>query len=131
MELSSQPVPAEYRIRLAIELIYAGEAARALAQAQLVQPTPNISDEDCYNLACIYSRSATNLRNNQGLPSDQRANLVESHISSSLRWLKAAAETGIFGKPEWQDQAKKDSDLDILRDRPEFRQLIESNGAKS
>jgi eukaryotic-like serine/threonine-protein kinase len=130
VEISSEPVPSGHHVRLAIELIAADQPVRALAQAQLVKPTPEISGEDCYNLGCIYSRSAVDCRNDQRVPSDQRANRVESHISSASRWLEAAAKAGFFRDPGIRDHAKQDSDLEILRERPEFRQIIESGGAK-
>ena len=131
VELSTQPVPTEYRLRLAIELVYAGELVRALAQAQLVKPSPDISGEDCYNLACIYSRSAANAQNEKSGSLDQQARLIESHVLDALRWLRSAAKAGLFKDPAQRDQAKKDPDLEILRNRKEFRQFIESTSAKS
>ncbi len=129
VELSNPPVPAAYRVRLAIERIASDDLARALVQAEIVPPAPRIIGEDCYNLACIFSRSASAIRNDQSIASDQRAKR-EAHIANALRWLKAAAEAGFFRDPVIRDHAKKDPDLAILRDRPEFRQLVEPSGAK-
>ncbi len=130
VELSDPPVPAEYRIRLAIELVSAGEVGQALAQAQVVQPAPGISGVDCYNLGCLFSLCARAVRKDTGRSPDQRANLAESHIAEAIRWLKAAGEAGFFRDPANRELAKKDSDLEILRDRPEFRQLVEPSTAK-
>jgi hypothetical protein len=131
VELSTEPVPSKYRMELAIELMYAGEVAPALAQAQFVQPEPSMSAPDCYDLARIYSRSAVNVRNDKSVPNAQRARLAESHIADAMRWLKAAADAGLFRNPASRDQAEKDSDLEILRDRAEFRRLIGSSVANS
>jgi hypothetical protein len=128
VELSKQPVPPEYRVRLAVELISAGDTGQA--EAQLAQPISGISGNDCYNFACIFSRAAAEVSHDQSVPSNQRARRVEAHISNAFRWLKAAAETGIFGKSERRDQAKKDANLEKIRDRPVFCQIIEAAGSK-
>ncbi len=130
VELSNQPVPADYRIHLAIELVLAGEIGQALTQARLVQPGPQVSVADCYNLACFYSHCAVAVRKDTGHSPDQRAPLVESHVADAIQWLKAAAKAGFFSDPANRDHAKKDPDLEILRDRPEFRQLVELSGTK-
>ena len=77
----------------------------------------------------VYSRAAAAVRNDQSVLPEQRARLVESHIADALRSLKAAAKAGFFDQAQ-RDNAKTDTDLDILHDRPEFRRLIESTGAK-
>jgi tetratricopeptide (TPR) repeat protein len=130
VELWDPPVPAEYRVRLAIELLAANALDKALEQAKLVQPSSGMQGLDSYNMACIYSRTAAGVRDDRSIPADRRSELVQSHIATALKWLEAAEKTGIFSKAELQDQLKKDSDVDILRDRPEFRRLLQPSGAK-
>jgi tetratricopeptide (TPR) repeat protein len=129
LELSDQPVPPRPRIQLAIALLSAGEPARALGQARQVKPAPEISGEDCYNLACLFSRSAAAARDDNRVAADERPRRAAPHVSDALRWLKAAAAAGFFQDTANRDHARKDSDLEILRDRAEFRQLVESNAA--
>ena len=130
IELSTEPVPPRYRMNLAIELAQAGELPRALSQAQLVKSALDSGGVERYNLGCLYSLCAVAMRKDPSVPPDQRARLFESHIADAIRWLNAAADAGFFRDLANRDHAKKDSDLEILRDRPEFRHLIESNVAK-
>ena len=57
LELSPQPVPPTYRVQLAIELLKAGEVARALTQARLLQPGPDDhrAQRSRYDLGCVFA----------------------------------------------------------------------------
>jgi hypothetical protein len=89
-----------------------------------------VSGDECYNLACLYSLSAAAARDDKRLPFNERARLAESRISDALRWLKSSAEAGLFKNPDARVQAKSDPDLEILRDRAEFRLLLQSGETK-
>jgi hypothetical protein len=125
VELSPKPVPPIYRIRLAIELLRAGEDACALTHAQFVQPGPDISGEDRYDLGCVFARSAEAVRKDSRFSPEERAALEKSHIMNALSWLRLAGEAGLFRDPAMCDQAKKDPDLAVLAQRDEFRQIVE------
>jgi hypothetical protein len=136
VELSNQPVPVGYRISLALALAQTSDLNRALDQVQLVKPPSNASGEsnitgvDCYNVACLYSLSAVAVRKDDRMAPDLREKSVKAHISNALQWLTAAAKAGFFRDPGNRDHARKsDDDLKILRDLPEFHQIIESGGA--
>ena len=128
--LSTEPVPSGYHVKLAIELAHVGEVDRAQAQVQSLNPAQAISGEDRYNLGYLFSLWAAAAQKDTRISPDQRARLVESDIANALRWLKSAANAGFFKDPAVRDHARKDPDLEILRDLPEFHRLIESNGAK-
>jgi len=131
VELSPEPVPAEYRIWLAIELIRSGERARALAEAQLVKANPNITPEHLYNLGCVFALAAAAVPKDSSVSPAERVRLVESHISEAMRSLRAAANAGAFRNAAMREQALKDTDLTILAGRDEFKKLIEAEGIKS
>jgi len=123
--LSPDPVPTAYRIRLAIERAYAGDHSGALAQAQLIKEAQDAAVEDCYNLGCIFARSAEAVRKDSQLAPEKRKRLAGSHIKDAFRWLKSAADRGRFNDPGKRDIAKNDPDLAILVERPEFLAIIE------
>jgi tetratricopeptide (TPR) repeat protein len=125
VELSAQPVPANYRVFLASELVHSGDLDGALAETALVKAGPHLAAEEQYNLACISSLLAAATRSNTQLSPEKRAHLVEARIADALRWLEGAATTGFFRDPAKQGWAKRDPDLAILADREEFRKLIE------
>jgi len=127
VELSPQPVPSTYRIRLAIELVSAGEHASALAQARLIDSTAEIAGADCYNLACLFDLSAVAAANDNREPAEHRRALAEPLVSDAVRWLKRAADSGFFRNAGAREHARSDPDLAILRKRPEFSKLIGSH----
>jgi eukaryotic-like serine/threonine-protein kinase len=124
VELSDQPVVADYRIRLALELAPAGELDRALTEADLVKSASGITAFDCYNLACLYALAAAAVRKDQRLTPDQQETGAKALISDAFRWLKAAAAAGVFDDAARRENAKKDNDLAILRDLPEFQRIL-------
>ncbi len=130
IELSPQPVPAIYRVRLAIELLKAGETARALTEAQLVKPDPTIGGEDRYDLGCIFARSAASIHADSQLVPQERAGREKAQIKNALSWLKLAADLGLFNDPAFCEQVKKDPDLSILVPLDEFRRIIEASRVK-
>jgi len=130
VELAREPVPPEYRIRLAIELLQAGEMAGAKTQTQLLKPAPEISAADGYNVACLMALSAAATAKDTRTAPDERARLVESDIRVAIRWLQCAASSGFFKEPGNRDHARKDPDLAILAGRAEFRKLLESSAAE-
>jgi serine/threonine protein kinase len=125
IELAPHPVPVGFRVRLSIALVSAGDVARALSQAELLQVDSSISAGDRYDLSCVYALAATAIRRDHGLDVSERGRLVESRVSKSFRWLETASRAGLFDDPAQREHAKRDPDLDILRERPEFLQLIE------
>ncbi len=130
LELSPHPVPPVYRVQMAIELLKAGEVARALTQARLLQPGPDVTGADRYNLGCVFALAARAIRDESRLSPEERVGLEKSHIETALFWLKSAAEAGVFKDPAVCDQARKDRDLAILVERDEFRGIIGPPGVK-
>ena len=126
VELSARPVPPDYHIQLAIELVQAGELDRASAQARLAQAASDLSGLDRYNLCSYFAVCAVAARNDTTVPPDQRSRMAESRISEAFHWLRRAAEAGFFRDRDMLKEVQKDPHVEILRDRPEFRQLIGS-----
>ena len=123
MELAPQPVPANYRIYLAFELVHSGNLDGALNQTTLVNANHPISADDQFNLGCVSALVAAAVRNSTQLSPAERSRRVEGHIADALHWLEGAAITGHFRDPAIRDSAKRESDLAILADRDEFRKL--------
>src|SRR5262249_6078005 len=103
-----------------------GQLDRALAQMDLVTKSGNLSGEDYYNLACFYSRAAGVVRSDERRKSDERSRLFRAYVADGIGALKKAADTGCFRQAEMREAAQKDSDLEILRGREEFRRVVRS-----
>jgi tetratricopeptide (TPR) repeat protein len=124
VELSPDPVPAAYRISLAIVLTRCGEMARAVAEARLVKDGPDVAPMDRYNLGCVFAKAAQAAQDDPKSKPEERQRLVASDITDALRWLKSAADKGYFHEASQRAHAEKDPDLVILVGRPEFREII-------
>jgi serine/threonine protein kinase len=124
IELAPEPVPPVYRLQFALELLKIDEPARALAQVQHLKPGPDVSGEDCYNCACVYSLAIRAVRDNTRISAEERARLEKSHIENALQWLRSARESGLFKNAAMCDDANKDPDLAAIASLDEFRRII-------
>jgi serine/threonine-protein kinase len=124
VELAGDPVPANYRLLLASQLAKTGDSAGVLHQAELIKLSPGISPVDRYNMACILSDCAAFVRADSRLTGPQRTRTVESDVTEAMAWLRAASESGLFRDREMRESARNDAALEILRARPEFRNII-------
>jgi hypothetical protein len=121
-------VPAFHRILLAMTLRKADELEQALAQARLAGQSQESSDEDLYNIGCFFCRAAVAVKSaERGTGDQRRSRRIESFLADALAALEKAAAAGFFRDPAIREQAQKDEDLDILRDRPEFRRIVGMN----
>ena len=127
VELSPKPVSPNHLIRLALELLRAGEMPRAKAQARLLKPAAGISGEDCYNLACVWALLAAPTIKDVLSPGIGREPLAKPDIANALQWLNSAARAGFFRDPANREHARKDPDLAILAGRADFQELIASS----
>ena len=124
VELSSQPVPVNYRCLLALELIQAGDLDGGVAEAERAGGTAALSGAELYNLACVFSRAAGAVKSDERASPEGRARRVESYASRAIAALRKAAQAGLFRDRAMRDDAGTDPDLESVRDRPEFRQII-------
>src|SRR5262249_17860832 len=107
--LEIDPRYVEARRGLANVLAHRGQRAWAFREINwCVQVDP--SGQTLYAAACVYALAAA-------ASPDEDA--PRGHADQALRLLRAALDRG-YGR----DQFDTDHDLDALRDRPEFRQLL-------
>jgi tetratricopeptide (TPR) repeat protein len=125
MRLEPEPA-ASTRLRRAMTLLHLGDHAAAAAAARQMAAQKGIKPDDMYNAACVYSRSAAALQKDTALSETDRARLRGAYTQEALGLLREAFARG------YRDiaQLKKDPDLDALRDRVEFRKLVEELDAK-
>jgi tetratricopeptide (TPR) repeat protein len=124
-EMSPEPVSKGFRVLLAIELVKSGEPARALEQVKTLKVATDLAGDVRYNLGCVYALCATSVEKDTSVRLEQRSRLIDTYMKDAIRWLACAAEAGFFNDAAMRDRAKKDSDLAILVDRPEFLRIIE------
>ncbi|HEV3021324.1 MAG TPA: hypothetical protein VGX76_02610 [Pirellulales bacterium] len=99
------------------------EAAATAARLADLEPAkaPNF-----YNAACLNSLAAAALTVDRGVPDDPRSKTAEAFAASAMAHLRRAAKMGFFDVPANVEQFGKDTDLDALRDRDDFRRFVDS-----
>jgi len=124
LELAEEPVRNELRILRALTLIAAGEYRRAVAEVETLSATPDLSLDDLYNLACVYTRSIKEARHDTGISKEQRAATVKDYADNALEILRRLSATGYFKDAGRREQLRTDPDLEPLRDLEAFRTLL-------
>jgi hypothetical protein len=101
------------RIKRASTLLNLGDHARASADAQAISESSGATSEDLYNAACVLAVSAR--------IAAKDASVAESYAARAVGMLRGAADKG------YKDLAhiKKDADLDNLRARNDFKNLLQ------
>jgi hypothetical protein len=99
------------RTRRAATLAHLGEAAEAAAEADDLARGAGLTSDFLYDLACVYSLSAAAAR---------ELSVRHRYAARAVEVLEQAAREG------YRDLAnmKKDTDLDPIRNRPDFQVLI-------
>jgi hypothetical protein len=94
----------------------AATTARRLAEASADSP------KDLYNAACVFSRCVPLVEKDVALPMQQRKHLIEIYGEQATGLLKQAVVKGYKGA----DRFRKDTDLDAIRSREDFKKLLAS-----
>lgn len=110
--LTEGPAPPNLRIWHALSLAYLKEHARAMSEADTLAQAENADGYLLYGAACVYALSAAAVGND----SEQ----TERYAARAVELLGRAVAKG------WKDAVhmKKDNDLDSLRQRKDFRKLL-------
>jgi tetratricopeptide (TPR) repeat protein len=108
----------------AITLALLGKHAQAVADAKDVAAKKTAPAASLYQAACVCSLSHAAAVKDEGLPQAERAKLAESYAALAIQLLTAAQTAGYFQTAPQLEQLKKDSDLDPLRLRGDFQELL-------
>jgi hypothetical protein len=104
------------RIERASNLLKLKDHARVAADAQSVADTPKASAQDLYLAASLLARAAR--------LADK--SLIDQYSARAVATLRQSAAKGYAKPGVWKD----DRSLESLRDREDFRQLLQELGAK-
>ena len=124
VELADPPVPIGYHLSVGLESIAAGDrdAAERIADRITIEPGQSIADR--YNAACVLALLAKGVGDDPKLAPGERTKQAEARIAKAFEWLEATRDLGFFRDPANRKSTREDSDLAILRDRPEFQALV-------
>jgi tetratricopeptide (TPR) repeat protein len=116
-ELAAQsPNAGASQFTLAMSLAAVGDHARATAKVEELTRGDNISGGSFYNAACVYTLSSAAVKDD-----DRRQ---ESYAAQAVALLRRAQAAGYFKNVSNVELLKTDSDLDALRRRNDFADLL-------
>jgi hypothetical protein len=105
------------RIRCLLIQVRQGKIEEIIAPAKALAVKTSLPPVDVYNLACVYALAAATPR------SDVSAS--EELVQNALTLLTRLESTAHFGTRERIEHARKDEDLRALKEREEFRNLLD------
>jgi hypothetical protein len=98
-------------------------AASVLAEA---------SDDDLYNLACVYAQAIPAVRKDARLSPVEQEKAEEEYASAAVLLLDRLERADYFKTPQRRDHlSKADPDLEPLRWRSEFQRLLTRPSARA
>jgi hypothetical protein len=86
--------------------------------------TPTTNGEGLWGLAIVFARSVPAARSDTRLSSAERDALVERYASQAVALLQKLRREGYFKDPGHARALRTDKDLNVLRDRDDFRRLL-------
>jgi tetratricopeptide (TPR) repeat protein len=115
-ELSPPDQRPSVRMDRAASQARAGKAAEAVAEAEVLAKDPAASGNHLYNAACVYALASAAVKDD--------AKQQEAYAGQAVALLRRAQSTGLFKDRKWVEHLKKDTDLDVLRSREDFKKCV-------
>src|SRR5262249_33998069 len=97
------------RVRRAMSRLYAGETAKAVAEAEELTRASNWSGEEWFNVACFYALASTKV-----------ADKKQEYADRAMAFLREAVQAGYKNAA----RLSKESWLNALRQREDFQKLL-------
>jgi serine/threonine-protein kinase len=118
LELAAEPERLHMRLFRAAAWAQSGEPAKAVGEADALAEGKNLKGGDLYDLACVFALVSAAIK--------EDAKLIEQHATRAIALLSQAQAAGYFKNSAVLAHLKKDEDLNALRSRPDFQQLLAS-----
>jgi tetratricopeptide (TPR) repeat protein len=101
-----------------------GAYTRAVAEAEEVAGVKSATPLGLYDAACALSLASAAAAKDSKLSDGEKKKRVEEYAARAVAVLHRAKEAGVFKNPGQIAHMKQDSDLDNLRQRPDYRRLV-------
>jgi serine/threonine-protein kinase len=112
------------RATRACALACTGEHARAVAEAEDVVKQKDVSTGELYDAACAVSLASAAVLMDKKLSAEEQKKLADHHAARAVALLRQAKAAGRFKARADIDYMKKDTDLDPLRQREDYKELL-------
>jgi tetratricopeptide (TPR) repeat protein/tRNA A-37 threonylcarbamoyl transferase component Bud32 len=119
-----------FHIELLLSLARAGDHTSAVSEARSLEKSARQDGLQLYNLARVYCLAAGAAASDESLDKQEKEKLSEEYALEAIRLLKSAHGAAYFRYAARVTQMIKDPDLSPLRERGDFRQLLEQIEAR-
>jgi tetratricopeptide (TPR) repeat protein len=116
LQLEKGPMRQNLLLNRAATLAQLGRHAEATTEAKALVEATGSTDETGYNAACVYGAAAGTV--------EADAPLRKSYLDRAVELLHKLQASGYFKEPSHMQLLKEDKDLDLLRQRPDFKKLL-------
>jgi serine/threonine-protein kinase len=124
LELVSGRAGDSIRIMRAFARIRAGEHTRPVAETEELVGQKGVSGAILYDAACILSLASTAANKDEKLKAEERKALAERYATRAVVLLTRTKTAGFFKNADNVAHMKKDTDLDPLRQRDDYKQFL-------
>jgi serine/threonine protein kinase/tetratricopeptide (TPR) repeat protein len=124
LELDDGKNRGRWGLQRAVGLAQLGEHAQATAEATALASQTSTPGFILYNAACVFALSSVTVRQDARLSTGDQDQLAGQYAAHAVNLLAQAHTAGYFKAVERIDHLKKDSDLDSLRPREDFKHLL-------
>ena len=126
IELEMRPEAWLHRVLRSLALARAGMHVRAAAEARILAADPKVSPEGRYDLACVWALAAGHLRADGRHDTTPSNALAEEYAGQAIVLLRRLRDQGYFKDPAHALSLATDPDLQVLRERADFKKLLRS-----
>jgi serine/threonine protein kinase len=132
IELNEDHFRRKERVFRAMTLARLGQSQRATQEAEVLVAEGAIQGwaGTFYDLSTIYALCIPHVAEDKQLFEAERAKLKEQYGRRAVEIMELAEKSGYFAQPEARQDLRTDDDLKSLRERPDFRELLQRVQAK-
>ncbi len=128
-------VPEYQGILTQLQVLYGGALSQLGSYAEAVDAVEQALQRECcrdvlYNAACTYALAAGSVLQDSQIESEEREQLKSRYTERAMELLIKADSVGWFQGGSAVKSLASDHDFDILRNRPDFQQLLEKVQAR-
>jgi hypothetical protein len=111
------------QMQRSLRLLRGGNHAGAVAELKPILASKAATAIDYYSSACVYSLASAAVRKDTKLSDQEQIHLGQEYASRAVELLRQAVDKG-YRRPADVAHMRTDTDLDVLRQREDFRKLL-------
>jgi tetratricopeptide (TPR) repeat protein len=123
LELTPEKGRTPLRLDHALVLAQSGDHAKAVAEAEAIV-AKDANPSELYDAACVLSLASAAVAADDKLAVEARGKLAEEYATRAVALLRQAQKAGRFKAAADLDFMKKDTDLDPIRSRDDYSNLV-------